>query len=130
MFTKSDMDLISKHCEEKELLPEEKQQQKHDFEGSEQGVRIDTIDSEDDDFQYQFNFDLSVAIIEEETDEVESEFFDSVKEIEGNLLLARIARKYANRREVLRGTLTPSIKKPEILPLLRSITKSLFVKAQ
>ena len=87
------MDLISKHCEEKELLPEEKQQQKHDFEGSEQGVRIDTIDSEDDDFQYQFNFDLSVAIIEEETDEVESEFFDSVKEIEGNLLLARIAKK-------------------------------------
>ena len=124
------MDLISKHCEEKELLPEEKQQQKHDFEGSEQGVRIDTIDSEDDDFQYQFNFDLSVAIIEEETDEVESEFFDSVKEIEGNLLLARIAKKYANRREVLRGTLTPSIKKPKILSLLRSITKSLFVKAQ
>ena len=75
------MDLISKHCEKKELLPEEKQQQTHDFEGSEQGVRIDTIDSEDDDFQYQFNFDLSVAIIEEETDEVGSEFFDSVKEI-------------------------------------------------
>ena len=66
------------------MLPEEKQQQTHDFEGSEEGVRIDTIDSEDDDFQYQFNFDLSVAIIEEETDEVESEFFDSVKEIEGS----------------------------------------------
>ena len=127
------MDLISKHCEEKELLPEEKQQQTHDFEGSEQGVRIDTIDSEDDDFQYQFNFDLSVAIIEEETDEDESEFFDSVKEIEGSKSFActhceKICKSKGGL--TIRGTLTPSIKKPEILPLLRSITKSLFVKAQ
>ena len=89
--TKSDMSLTSKHCEEKESLPEEKQEQTHDFQGSEQRLRIDTIDSVDDDFPYQFNYYISVAIIEEETDQVELAFLDSVKEIkkEVNLLLAR-----------------------------------------
>ena len=47
-------------------------------------MRINTIHSQDDEFPYQFNFDLSVAITEEEMDKVELEFFNSVKEIEGS----------------------------------------------
>mgnify|MGYP002803966258 CR=1 FL=1 len=44
------MHLTSKPVEAKELLQEEKKHQTHDFEGSEQRVRIDTIDSEYDHF--------------------------------------------------------------------------------
>ena len=72
------MDLTSKHCEER-VAAGGKKEQIHDFEGSEQQVRIDTINSEDD-FPYQFNYIL-VAIIEEETDQVELEFLNSVEEI-------------------------------------------------
>ena len=68
-------------------------EQTHDFEGSEQRLGIDTIDSEEDYFSYQFNYDISVAIIEEETDQVELAFLDSVKEIKKEIFCLHALRK-------------------------------------
>ena len=84
MTTEMDMDLTFEHSEEKELLPEEKREVKRDFEGSELRLRSDIIDSAVDEYSYQFNLNLSIAITEEETGEVETEFTDSIKEIEGS----------------------------------------------
>ncbi len=45
-------------------------------------LRSNIIDSAVDECSYQFILNLSIAITEEETDEVETEFTDSIKEIE------------------------------------------------
>ncbi len=47
-------------------------------------MRSDVIDSAIDEYSYQFNLNLSITITEEETDEVETEFTHSIKEIEGS----------------------------------------------
>ena len=78
-----DVDLTFDHSEEKELLPEEKREDKRDFEGSQLRLRSDAIDSAVDEYSYQFNINASIAITEEETDEVQNEFTYSIKEIEG-----------------------------------------------
>ncbi len=61
-----DVDLTFEHSEEKELLLQEKREDKRDFEGSQLWLRSDmyVVDS----------------AIEEETDEVETEFTDFIKE--------------------------------------------------
>ncbi len=79
MTTEMGVDLTFEHSEEKELLPEERREDKPDFEGSELRLRSDIIVSAVDEYSYQFNLNLSIAITEEETDEVETEFTNSIK---------------------------------------------------
>ncbi len=77
-----DVDLTFDHSEEKELLPEEKQEDKRDFEGGQLRLRSDmyVVDSAIDEYSYQFNLNLSIALTEEEPDEVETEFTDFIYE--------------------------------------------------
>ena len=115
MTTEMDVDLTFDHSEEKELLPEEKREDKRDFEGSQLRVRSDAIDSVVDEYLYQFNINVSIAITEEETDEVQNELTYSISKsfpcmhCEKVYFLRRpnstcIAKKYASQKEVLRGT--------------------------
>ncbi len=73
-----DVDLTFEHIEEKELLLQEKREDKRDFEGSQLGLRSDmyVVDSAIDEYSYQFNLNLSIALTEGEPDEVVTEFTD------------------------------------------------------
>ncbi len=68
--------------------------QTRDFEGSQLRVRSDAIDSAVDEYSYQFNINVSIAITEEETDEVQNEFTYSIKEMSSLFFPACIAKKY------------------------------------